>query len=156
VASESARPTPSVPAKPERPEAMQRDDAEGAAAAAEYFIELYPYVMATGDTREFEAMSHRACGFCDDALEDVASIKENGQTYEGGDATGKILVSYARDELTGIYPFDVSIQQEASTVTDDTGSEVSSAEALTSEVRVEIGRRADSWVVVEIASAPGA
>ncbi len=48
---------------------MEREDAEGAAAAAEYFIELYPYVMATGDTEEFEAMSHRACGFCDDALE---------------------------------------------------------------------------------------
>ncbi|MDR7383344.1 DUF6318 family protein [Promicromonospora iranensis] len=84
----SASPSPSAPTKPERPDAMERDDAEGAAAAAEYFIELYPYVMATGDTEEFEAMSHRACGFCDDALEDIASFQANDQTYRGGEAKG--------------------------------------------------------------------
>jgi hypothetical protein len=133
---------------------MEREDAEGAAAAAEYFIELYPYVMATGDTEEFEAMSHRACGFCDEALEDVANFQKNEQTYEGGDAQGTILVSYARDELTGIYPFDMSIHQEPSAVINRAGHEVSSAESSTSEVRVEIGRRADSWAVVEIATGP--
>jgi hypothetical protein len=147
-------PTPSVPAKPERPEAMERDDAEGAAAAAEYFIELYPYVMATGDTAEFEAMSHRACGFCADALEDTARFQKSDQMYEGGDATGTVLVTYERDGATGIYPFDMSIEQAASTVIDADGTKVSSAKAYTSEVRVEIGRRSNSWVVVEIASVP--
>ena len=133
---------------------MKRKDAKGAAAAAEYFIELYPYVMATGDTEEFEAMSHRACGFCEDVLDDIARFQGKGQTYDGGSAKGTILVSYTRDQLTGIYPFDMSIQQQASAVVDATGKEVSAEGYSTSEVRIEIGMRADSWIVVELASTP--
>jgi hypothetical protein len=110
--------------------------------------------MATGDTEEFEAMSHRACGFCDDALEDVADLEKNRQTYDGGGAKVTVLVRYARDELTGIYPFDMSIRQESSIITDDTGAKISSAKPSNSEVRVEIGRRDTSWVVVEIAAVP--
>jgi hypothetical protein len=152
--SASASPAPSVPTKPKRPEAMKRDDAQGAAAAAEYFIELYPYVMATGDTEEFEAMSHRACGFCDDALEDIAALQKKDHTYRGGDAKGSVLKSYARDGVTGIYPLDMSVRQEVSTITDDAGSKVSSIKSSVSEVRVEVGRWKGSWVVVEIASLP--
>ncbi|HEV6951953.1 MAG TPA: DUF6318 family protein, partial [Promicromonospora sp.] len=88
-AEASVSASPSVPTKPTRPEAMDRDDAEGAAAAAVYFIELYPYVMATGDTAEFEAMSHRACGFCSGVLNDLARVQDNAQRYEGGAATGE-------------------------------------------------------------------
>ncbi|MBL0886144.1 DUF6318 family protein [Myceligenerans indicum] len=99
TASQTAEP---LPQKPERPAAMDRDDAAGAAAAAEYFIKLYPYVMATGDTEEFEAMSHGACGFCSDALEQAESIRENNDTWVGGEVNVEILEAYAPDELTGI------------------------------------------------------
>lgn len=133
---------------------MKRDDAEGAAAAAEYFIELYPYVMATGDTEEFEAMSHRACGFCGDALDDVARFRSEGQVYKGGASEGSIDVAYARDEVTGIYPFDMSVRQDASVVSTRGGDEVSSAPSSMSTLRVEIGIRNESWVIVEIASVP--
>lgn len=150
----SASPSPEKPAKPERPEAMKRKDAEGAAAAAEYFIELYPYVMSTGDTEEFEAMSHRACGFCADALEDIAQFQTSGQSYVGGGASGTVLTIYERDDLTGIYPLDLSIEQASSRVIDSTGTEISSASESASEVRVEVGRRDGRWVVVEVASAP--
>lgn len=150
----SASPSPTAPAKPERPEAMNRKDAEGAAAAAEYFIELYPYVMATGDIEEFESMSHRACGFCEDALEDIARFEAEEQTYAGGETSAEVLTSYARDDLTGIYPFDMLIEQEASEVADSKGAEVSSASRSSSEVRVEMGRRDGVWVVIEIASVP--
>ncbi|MFD7021668.1 DUF6318 family protein [Promicromonospora sukumoe] len=150
----SASLSPEAPAKPERPEAMKRKDAEGAAAAAEYFIELYPYVMSTGDTEEFEAMSHRACGFCADALADIARFQARSQSYVGGEASGTVLTTYERDNLTGIYPLDLSIEQAASRVTDSAGAEISSASESTSEVRVEIGRRDGGWIVVEVASVP--
>lgn len=154
VASESASPTPSVPAKPERPEAMERDDAEGAAAAAEYFIELYPYVMATGDTREFEAMSHRACGFCDDALEQAERIKDHGYTYTGGDSSLRVIEIYARDDVTGIFPLDAEITQKSSRITGGSGEEIYSAEAKVSESRVEMGLHNGKWVVVTVAPIP--
>jgi len=133
---------------------MKRDDAEGAAAAAEYFIELYPYVMATGDTEEFEAMSHRACGFCEQALKDANRIQSRGQVFQGGATEAKLLDLYLQDDLTGIYPLDVEVRQQASETLDANGSVVSSAKALTSEHRVEVGRKNDRWLVVAIAPRP--
>ncbi len=110
----TASPSPEAPAKPERPEAMKRKDAEGAAAAAEYFIELYPYVMSTGDTEEFEAMSHRACGFCAELAQQALAIQEEGETFLGGTTKVQITKTYKRDEVTGIYPFDSKITQARS------------------------------------------
>ncbi len=150
----SASPSPSSPAKPERPEAMKRTDAKGAAAAAEYFIELYPYVMATGDTEEFEAMSHRACGFCEQAVKDAERIKDRNQVFQGGTTKVKILDRFVQDDLTGIYPLDVEVNQAASETLAPDGSVVSSAEAQVSAHRVEIGRKDGHWVVVAIAPRP--
>lgn len=150
----SASPSPSVPTKPERPEAMEREDAEGAAAAAEYFIELYPYVMATGDTEEFEAMSHRACGFCDDALEQAKRIEARNYTYSGGASTFSLIETYMKDEVTGIFPLDAEISQNPSLISDRRGKEVYSADATVSESRVEMGIRNGEWVVVTVAPIP--
>jgi len=154
TASASPSPSPSVPTKPERPEAMEREDAEGAAAAAEYFIELYPYVMATGDTEEFEAMSHRACGFCDDALEQARQIEEGGWRYTGGGSTLSVTQTYERDDLTGIYPLDVEISQESSEISENDGTKLDSIESKVFDRRVEMGLRRGEWVVVTVAPIP--
>jgi hypothetical protein len=152
----SASPSPSVPTKPERPDAMERDDAKGAAAAAEYFIELYPYVMATGDTKEFEAMSHRACGFCDDALEQAKRIEEGGWAYTGGGSTLSLVEAYKRDELTGVYPLDVEISQESSQISESGGAQLDSVESKVFDRRIEMGLRDGEWVVVTVAPIPEA
>jgi len=69
-------PTPSVDVAvpPVRPEAMATPGADGAAAAASYFISLYPYVYATGDLTEWRLLSDPACEFCamvDGEVEDL-------------------------------------------------------------------------------------
>ncbi|MFH5823905.1 DUF6318 family protein [Georgenia sp. AZ-5] len=69
--------------KPERPEAMRRDDVAGAEAAAQYFLELYPYVYATGDLAEWEAMSHPECIFCRSVGEQVSDLHA-GDGYQVG------------------------------------------------------------------------
>jgi hypothetical protein len=150
----SASPSPSVPTKPERPEAMEREDAEGAAAAAEYFIELYPYVMATGDTEEFEAMSHRACGFCDELSEQASDIHEANETFVGGETSVEITKKYKRDEVTGIYPFDSRITQNAQKITAVDGRIVLDADQEVLDRRIEIGRRDGEWVMVTVAPIP--
>ncbi|MEU4361024.1 DUF6318 family protein [Promicromonospora sp. NPDC023987] len=153
-ASPSASPSPSGPAKPERPDAMKRKDAKGAAAAAEYFIELYPYVMATGDTEEFEAMSHRACGFCDELASQASAIQDAKETFIGGKTTVEITNEYQRDEVTGIYPFDSKITQEAQTITGADGRVVLDAKREVLDRRIEIGRRNGEWVMVTVAPIP--
>ena len=133
---------------------MKRKDAKGAAAAAEYFIELYPYVMATGDTEEFEAMSHRACGFCEDAIEQAERIKKRGFTYTGGYTELTVVTTYARDGVTGIFPLDVRIAQQSSLILDDDGKDIHLANDKVSESRVEMGLRRGEWVVVAVALSP--
>lgn len=133
---------------------MKRKDAKGAAAAAEYFIELYPYVMATGDTEEFEAMSHRACGFCDELASQASAIQDAKETFIGGKTTVEITNEYQRDEVTGIYPFDSKITQEAQTITGADGRVVLDAKREVLDRRIEIGRRNGEWVMVTVAPIP--
>lgn len=150
----SASPSPSVPTKPKRPEAMEREDAEGAAAAAEYFIELYPYVMATGDTEEFEAMSHRACDYCRGTLENAAWLRKSRGSFEGGLTEATLAKTYQRDDLTGITPFDFVTSQGEIWIRDREGSQIDHVTETDFEARVEMGRRAGTWVVVEVAPDP--
>lgn len=133
---------------------MKRKDAKGAAAAAEYFIELYPYVMATGDTEEFEAMSHRACGFCDDALEQAEKIRTRNETWQGGEIQGVLLETYKRDEITGIYPLDFAVEQAAARIVNAEGVTVFEGDDEHATYRAELGLQRGDWVVVEIAPGP--
>lgn len=154
-----AEPSPSASAdaeveKPERPAAMDRDDAEGAAAAAEYFIELYPYVMATGDTEEFEGMSHEACGFCADALKSLAANEEAGYAYIGGAVSVNILEVFEQDALTGLIPIDVKVSQSTSSTFDESGNQIASAPREVNKSRVEVAKAGSRWVIVEIAPRP--
>lgn len=64
---------------------MERDDAEGAKAAAEYFLGLYPYVYATGDLLQWEAMSHAECKFCASVVEDATALVAEGGYGLGGE-----------------------------------------------------------------------
>lgn len=156
-ASASPSPSPSAsPAivKPERPAAMQKQDAEGAAAAAEYFLALYNYTKDSGDTSEWEAMSHDACQFCRNVLERATEIQENDLDIEGGDISAKVVEIYQRDEVTGIYPLDVNVKQERSTTTRANGTVESTSEVQDGVMRVEVGVRDNSWVVVTVAPKP--
>lgn len=152
----SASPTVTVPAveKPERPEAMSRDDAEGAAAAAVYFLELYPYIMATGDTTEWDAMSFETCDSCARLREQAAEIKAKGETFSGGETTVSVTETYSRDDLTGIYPLDATISQEKQRTVDRSGNETWTLPAETSHSRIEVGRNSDAWVIVAVAPQP--
>ncbi|WP_454042589.1 DUF6318 family protein [Cellulosimicrobium sp. Marseille-Q8652] len=149
-------PTETGPVKPERPAAMEQKDAEGAAAAAEYFIELYPYVMATGDTAEWQAMSLETCEPCSGFIDQASTIASRGDVFEGG----KISVDvpepnrYMRDEITGIVPLDVQYSQEPMRILSSSGKELFSSQRTSNERRVEVGLRDGEWVVVTIAEMP--
>lgn len=150
----SASPSPPVPTKPERPEAMEREDAEGAAAAAEYFLSLYAYTKATGDTEEWDAMSHRTCGFCETATEHAAEIAANHENYSGGELSMDVTQVYLKDELTGIYPLDIRLSQAPFEIRDRAGEAIESSDGEVLNRRVEMGRRDSNWVVVTVAPIP--
>jgi hypothetical protein len=64
---------------------MQRTDVEGAIAAAQYFLELYPYAYNTGDLTEWRAMSHPECIFCASVIENVEELHASGGYEVGGE-----------------------------------------------------------------------
>ena len=70
---------------PARPAAMDEETVDGAIAAAKYFMELYPYIYATGDLDEWDALSDEGCGFCRDVREEAVGLNEAGGYSTGGD-----------------------------------------------------------------------
>ena len=64
--------------KPEPVEGMDEYSVEGASLAAGYFISLYPYVYATGDLTDWQAMSEDNCVFCNNVIHEVTARNEAG------------------------------------------------------------------------------
>lgn len=80
---------------------MARVNAEGATAAAQYFIELTPYVLGSLDAAEWDAMRMSNCSFCNDVASDVRKYRKTHEHEQGG--TLSITSSSA------IQPTDTSI-----------------------------------------------
>ena len=64
--------------KPERPAGMDELSPEGLRLAGEYFMSLYPYVYATGDLSDWQAMSDPDCGFCNNVMTKVTELHSTG------------------------------------------------------------------------------
>ncbi|WP_278237013.1 DUF6318 family protein [Isoptericola sp. AK164] len=160
--SPSAEPSPSPspsetgPAKPERPAAMDHKDADGAAAAVKYILGLEQQMMMTGDTEEWEAHSHRSCGFCASRLEQARTIAERGDIYTGGEVKATIETIYERDAITGVWPLDIAIREDSTRITDSSGEVLYESERRIAKHRAEIGIRDGEWVLVGIGQIPEA
>ena len=80
----SPSPTPTAPAEPAKPSSWTTGSDEAAVDAAAYFMDLYNYVIATGDLTEWDALSDPACEFCADTHDRVAAVYVPGGRFEGG------------------------------------------------------------------------
>ncbi|MGX1574263.1 DUF6318 family protein [Cellulosimicrobium funkei] len=144
-------PTTTGPPKPERPAAMERDDAEGAAAAAEYFLELYPYVMSTGDTAEWDAMTWaETCGFCTDVSTDARSIADADQEFVGGEVAASLNKSWPLDTLVGGFPVDLDAQMNEARVLAQTGVEVRKIEGFSGVMELGLMPHEYGWKVLAV------
>ena len=73
-----------LPTAPARPAAMDAAGPAGAAAAASYLMQLYPYVLATGDLAEWDALSADTCDFCANTRAEVQELQAAGLRSVGG------------------------------------------------------------------------
>lgn len=149
--SQSPEPTPTEtgPVKPERPAAMDRDDAEGAAAAAEYFLELYPYVMATGDTTEWDAMTWaETCGFCIGVRDTALEIRSAGDSYSGSETTVDSAEAGEVDTLTGGRAVIVDVVQGAHIRTASNGAVITEGDEVTARLHVDVVFTQGQWYIV--------
>ncbi|SKC66587.1 DUF6318 family protein [Krasilnikoviella flava] len=156
-ASPSASPSPSstaVVVAPERPKEMDDDGPAGAEAAAVYFLELDDYIMKTGDTAEWEAMSHKSCEYCANRLDQAKELASNDLTWQGGKVAARVTHTYEQDAGTGIWPVDVKATISAVSVTDSSGDEVFADPRTNTKYRVEVARANNQWRIVGVADQP--
>ncbi|GED08525.1 DUF6318 family protein [Cellulosimicrobium cellulans] len=153
--SETPEPSPTEtgPVKPERPAAMERDDAEGAAAAAEYFLSLYGYVLATGDIAEWDAMTwSETCEFCANVRADAESIAAAGDKYEGAEITvANPDVDF--DDFANGYAILFDFQQSPHRRIASDGSVVSEDNGGAGRLQIDVSVATGDWLVLAVTSA---
>ncbi|WP_413452174.1 DUF6318 family protein [Georgenia phoenicis] len=133
--------------EPTRPAAMERDDIEGAKAAAEYFLALYPYVYATGDLEEWEEMSHPECEFCRSTSDDVTEVFAEGGRGTGGAFTVDEVFASPPDDEFEHFRVELVGAEEPSRLLSDDGTVASSTTGGPGSYFVAVLRADDQWLV---------
>lgn len=103
---------------------MATPSADGAAAAASYFISLYPYIYVTGDFAEWDALAAPTCDFCSESRADVEQMLGAGQRTTGAPLT---IVSAEGIQLSAgeWYSARLRVEQAEASVLDASGAVVS-------------------------------
>ncbi|MFE4465152.1 DUF6318 family protein [Oerskovia sp. NPDC056781] len=144
-------PTPTGPVKPERPADMDRTDGVGAAAAATYFLELYPYVKGTGDLEEWNALSFpEECEFCVNLAKSATDLRSTGQTFVGGGVEAEVSKAYEFDTLYGAYPLDVAVRQAELQILAKDGNVVSAEPESSTTLRVVVIHDGTAWRLMDV------
>src|SRR5699024_4338228 len=138
---------------PERPAAMEQETVDGAIAAAKYFMELYPYIYATGDLDEWDALSDDGCEFCRNSRELALDL-----TTDGGFASGGAVEIFSGDGGgpydDGVYAVVLGIRFAESTFVYADGTEKRHRQAERPDFRMSMLWRDGDWVVLGVLADP--
>jgi len=154
--TETPEPTPTEtgPAKPERPAAMDRTDGEGAAAAAEYFFSLLPYVVATGDTADWDAMTWPdSCDFCLSIRTRAVEGLESGDTSSGAEVVLSNPDIGTFDDFGGGYPVLFDFEQSPYLRVASDGTVVAEDDGGSGRIQIDMHRGDEGWVVLGVSTA---
>lgn len=146
--SSTATPSPTVDVSvpPARPEAMATPSADGAAAAASYFISLYPYVYLTGDTSEWTQMSAQSCEFCTRTLDGARRVHDAGNSVSGGAI--EILAAQGTEIDAGRwYSARLTAVEAPSTESDPAGAPVTASDGGRYTFEVALTHESGRWLV---------
>lgn len=148
----SPAPGPTPWPEPTRPEAMDRQDVEGATAAGEFFLELFTYVHLTGDFDGWEAMSHPQCVFCRSVADEVGDLYASG-----GYADGPILSvvesgAMPPDQDYEFFSVRIEVDEQASTWFDADGAVLETSEAGRMQIDLALMWTEDGWTVRGVAT----
>lgn len=130
---------------------MSTADEQGAAAAARYFMHLYAYIYATGDTTTWRSMSAPTCTFCEQAAADAEALAAAGK--RGGAPV--TIVSAEGQELKQDEWFKAKlrVEQPPTVETDASGTATQTSEGGTFDVDFSL-TWAGTWVVDSVGINP--
>ncbi|WP_324649882.1 DUF6318 family protein [Georgenia sp. H159] len=147
--TEAPSPTPGPTPWPEptRPAAMERDDVEGAKAAAEYFLKLFSYVYATGDLSEWSEFTHSDCMFCTSVAEDVSELYAHGGYADGPAIEVLTMEAMPPDEDYAYYSVAIEASERTSRRFDRAGVVTEENETSDLEVDLVLDRVDGEWTI---------
>ena len=135
---------------PEKPENMDENSSEGAIATATYFVQLYPYVYATGDLEQWKSMSRQDCLFCNSVITNVKELHESGGWRDPWAQT--VVQSGYSDPGPGseYSRVDIAFDRDTTYTYDGTGGEPEVAEPHSYTVIIFAMKYTDGhWVIRE-------
>ena len=138
-------PTPDAATPPERPD-MSAFDTETAEAVALYFLQLFPYVYATGDLVDWNLLSHPECIHCASVRTGVEEMLAAGNHSEGGlfsienVSTAQVSADWWHVTLN-------AVQEPSSTVGGDGAHVEEFPEQKTYRVDIAVVVEAGHWLV---------
>jgi len=148
-----ASPTPSAveptPNPPVPSAAMSSPSADGALAAAEYYMGLYVYSLATGDLAGWRTMSAADCKFCNGVIQDVEHLIAVGHTVSS--APLEFRSGYGTEVAPGeLYGANFDASQDAWTELDSSGAVVTTGPASEVSMDFAIAWQNDGWLVRQV------
>jgi hypothetical protein len=147
---QASEPVPtSTPTLPASSPAMAQPTAEGALAAAQYYMGLYDFSMATGDLTEWRAMSAADCKFCNKVIARVEELVALGQTVSSARVT---FASAVGNEVVPheLYGANMIVSQGVWTKVDRSGEVVDTGPPSSVRMDFAIAWEADSWLVRQV------
>ena len=135
---------------PDKPENLGEDSLEAAAAAAVYFLKLYRHAFITGDTKDFEAMSEQRCVFCNNIIDKVTRLHQEGGWADPWEQTAEKVEAYPLNPGYEYHQVDVTLHSGDISTHHGDGSDGKNSPAETNLVRIAMRYHDGTWTVGDV------
>ncbi|CED92171.1 DUF6318 family protein, partial [Actinomyces succiniciruminis] len=127
---------------------------EGAATAATYFLNLFPYVFATGDLDAWQNMSDDNCEFCNNVASDVTDRHNAGDWVDPWEQVVTPLGYWVDDADPNRYVVRAQATSEAHTAHSQDGT-LTEVEASDDVLLIQLFWSREDWTIEAIEAESG-
>lgn len=134
---------------PQKLEGMDENTPEGAKKAAQYFLLLYVYTFASGNTNEWLAMSDPECAFCNTVVANTVSVYSYGGWIEPWEFQFHSFSYQPPADGDSLSVVGVSLTQKGSLRYREDGSTVPAKADTYLNISLHMRYEGDGWKVYE-------
>jgi len=128
--------------------------ADGAIAAAKYFVELYVYAHRSGDLAPWSEMSGPECDFCAHVVERVEEVYDAGGHIEHEDFAWEGAPKTTKSPARSMWEVRLSAVEGASVRYDGDGGVLKETAGGPVDMTIVVLSKIDSWEVVRVSARP--
>ena len=132
---------------PERPENLGEDSLEAAAAKAVSFLRLYPYTFVPSDTKDFAAMREQQGKFCNNIIDKVTRLHQEGGWADPWEQTFEKVEAYPLNPGYEYHQVDVTLFMGDITTCEGNSPDTKTTPAETEKLHVALRYHDGTWTV---------